>query len=141
MEAKAGPGGDGAVAVLSHLSCLFPWPHAGPSDSTVSKGKLPSVLICDDGHFRYPSAWRGAGVATPIFSLRSSRSLGCGDFADLISLIDLCHSCGMKIVQVLPVNDTSVYGTWRDSYPYACSEFARPHAASLEPCRQCSSCR
>jgi hypothetical protein len=33
--------------------------------------------------------WRGAGVAVPVFSLRSGLSVGVGEFLDLIPLIDL----------------------------------------------------
>lgn len=101
-------------------SCLAA--PAAPSDPSVSKTRLPSVLVCNDGHFRHPAQWRGAGVSAPLFSLRSRRSLGCGDMGDLCKLVDMCNSCGFKILQLLPINDTSVYRTWRDSYPYACSE-------------------
>lgn len=62
--------------------------------------------------------WRGAGVAVPMFSLRSESSFGVGDFADLHLLADWCNKCGGNIIQILPINDTTMTGTWRDSYPY-----------------------
>lgn len=62
--------------------------------------------------------WRGAGVAVPMFSLRSESSFGVGDFADLHLLADWCHKCGGNIIQILPINDTTMTGTWKDSYPY-----------------------
>lgn len=77
------------------------------------------MLIRNDGYFHHPQPWRGAGVAVPVFSLRSSRSCGVGDFVDIRRLVDLCAAIGLQMVQVLPVNDTSVHLDWRDSYPYS----------------------
>lgn len=69
--------------------------------------------------------WRGAGVAVPVFSLRSEKSFGVGEFADLRLLADWCARCGERIIQILPINDTTMTGTWQDSYPYnANSTFA-----------------
>lgn len=62
--------------------------------------------------------WRAAGVVVPVFSLRSSRSCGVGDFGDLRLLVDWAVATGMKVIQILPVNDTTVTHTWSDSYPY-----------------------
>lgn len=62
--------------------------------------------------------WRGAGVAVPMFSLRSESSFGVGDFADLRLLADWCHKCGGSVIQILPINDTTMTGKWSDSYPY-----------------------
>jgi 4-alpha-glucanotransferase len=75
-----------------------------------------------DGCFRRQQRWRGAGVAVPVFSLRSAQSVGSGEFLDLIPLVDLCAATGFSLIQVLPVSDTSVRGAephWRDSYPYS----------------------
>lgn len=63
--------------------------------------------------------WRGAGVVMPVFSLRSRESFGIGDFGDLIRLISWAARTGLRAVQLLPVNDTTATGTWRDSYPYS----------------------
>ena len=69
--------------------------------------------------------WRGAGIVLPVFSLRSRTSFGVGDFGDLRKLIDWAYLCGLKAVQILPINDTTRTGTWADSYPYnAISVFA-----------------
>ena len=62
--------------------------------------------------------WRGAGVAVPLFSLRSEQSFGVGEFADLQLLGDWCAKTGQRIIQILPINDTSMSMTWHDSYPY-----------------------
>ena len=70
-------------------------------------------------------AWRGAGVAIPVFSLRSEQSFGVGEFADLRLMVDWAAATGQSIIQILPVNDTTMTGTWQDSYPYnANSTFA-----------------
>lgn len=63
-------------------------------------------------------AWKGAGTAIPVFSIRSNDDFGCGDFADLRKMVDWCVLTGQKVLQLLPVNDTTMTGTWTDSYPY-----------------------
>lgn len=69
--------------------------------------------------------WRGAGTAVPVFSLRSAESFGIGEFADLKLLVDWAVQTGQRVLQLLPVNDTTMTGTWEDSYPYnANSTFA-----------------
>ena len=76
--------------------------------------------VVNDGFARLPvKPWRGAGVAVPVFSLRSENSFGVGEFADLKPLADWGRKTGLKLIQLLPINDTSATGTWRDSYPYA----------------------
>jgi 4-alpha-glucanotransferase len=73
-----------------------------------------------DGFARLPDdTWRGAGVAVPVFSLRSENGFGVGEFLDLKLLADWGKQVGLKLIQLLPINDTSATGTWRDSYPYA----------------------
>ena len=64
----------------------------------------------------YP--WKGAGVVVPIFSLRSEGSFGVGDFGDLKLMIDWATKTNQRFLQVLPINDTNMTGTWQDSYPY-----------------------
>ncbi|MBO4986112.1 MAG: 4-alpha-glucanotransferase [Bacteroides sp.] len=63
-------------------------------------------------------AWKGAGVAIPVFSLRSEKSFGVGDFGDLKGIIDWAVATNQKAVQILPINDTTITHTWTDSYPY-----------------------
>ena len=63
--------------------------------------------------------WRGAGVAVPVFSLRSAEGFGIGEFRDLRPLVDWAVSTGMSVIQLLPVNDTTRKGGWQDSYPYS----------------------
>ena len=69
--------------------------------------------------------WRGAGVAIPVFSLRSKSSFGVGEFNDIKLMVDWAELTGQSIIQILPINDTTMTGTWQDSYPYnANSTFA-----------------
>ena len=67
---------------------------------------------------RESATWRGAGVAIPVFSLRSEHSFGVGDFADLHLLASWCEKCGQNLIQILPINDTIIRDSWRDCYPY-----------------------
>lgn len=68
---------------------------------------------------------RAAGTAIPVFSLRSGNSFGTGEFYDLKLLVDWAAATGQSMIQILPINDTTMTGTWRDSYPYnANSTFA-----------------
>ena len=62
---------------------------------------------------------RIAGCAIPVFSLRSKGSFGVGDFGDLKLMISWVAQTGQKILQILPINDTTSSGTWVDSYPYS----------------------
>ena len=63
---------------------------------------------------------RFSGVSIPVFSLRSTESHGIGDFSDLKKMADWTSLTGMSMIQLLPINDTTAYLTWRDSYPYNC---------------------
>lgn len=68
---------------------------------------------------------RCAGVAIPVFSLRSDEDFGVGDFMDLKKVVDWAVMTGQNFIQILPVNDTTMTHTWTDSYPYnANSTFA-----------------
>lgn len=62
--------------------------------------------------------WKCAGVVIPVFSLRSSRSYGVGDFGDLKEMVKWAVRTDMHAIQILPINDTTMNGTWMDSYPY-----------------------
>ncbi|MGI4870379.1 MAG: 4-alpha-glucanotransferase [Janthinobacterium lividum] len=82
---------------------------------------VPGTLrVLHDEGFGYAAGpWRGAGVAMPVFSLRSERGLGVGEFTDLKLLMDWAVKTGLNLVQILPINDTTATHTWVDSYPYA----------------------
>lgn len=65
------------------------------------------------------TTWKGTGIAIPVFSLRSEQSFGVGEFTDIHLLVDWCKQVGIKMVQILPINDTTSTLTNADSYPYA----------------------
>ena len=94
-----------------------------------------SVLVAYGEGLRVKEhTWRAAGVVVPVFSLRSDHSYGVGDFGDLRRIVDWAEATGMKIIQLLPVNDTTSSHNWSDSYPYnIVSAFAlHPHYLDLE---------
>lgn len=61
-----------------------------------------------------------AGTLVPVFSLRSKESFGVGDFGDLRKMIDWVAQTRQRVLQILPINDTTTTHTWTDSYPYSC---------------------
>lgn len=101
------------------------WSH---HSSTPAEEIVDSWIDCPIAGCPFPRAhqaecfdipgWKGAGVAVPVFSLRSERDFGIGEFADLRLLVDWAAAVGMSVVQLLPVNDTTRKGEWKDSYPY-----------------------
>ncbi len=80
-----------------------------------------SLHIKADHFFRYKSSemYHAAGVAVPVFSLRSKQSFGVGEFRDLKSLADWSSKTNLNIIQILPINDTTTNNSWTDSYPYS----------------------
>lgn len=76
--------------------------------------KKKSIVLDDFWH----DPKRVAGTAVPIFALRSEGGFGVGDFGDLKKLIDWAVLTHQGAVQILPINDTTITGTWTDSYPY-----------------------
>lgn len=67
-----------------------------------------------------PVTQRIAGIVTPVSALRSDTSIGVGEFLDLIELGSFCAASGLKVIQLLPVNDSGF-----QSSPYsALSAFA-----------------
>ncbi|KAL7588975.1 hypothetical protein Lser_V15G38764 [Lactuca serriola] len=78
----------------------------------------PNYIILSDGMMR-EMPWRGAGVAIPMFSVRSEDDVGVGEFLDLKLVVDWAVDSGFHLLQLLPINDTSVHKMWWDSYPYS----------------------
>ena len=85
-----------------------------------SIGTRQWTKVSDECYRRdFGGLFRGAGVAVPVFSLRSAKSLGVGEFADLKPLADWATGVGLKLIQILPINDTTSSHDWTDSYPYS----------------------
>ncbi|MCB1118745.1 MAG: 4-alpha-glucanotransferase [Chlamydiia bacterium] len=53
------------------------------------------------------------GINTPLLALTTKRSAGNGEFLDLLPLIDWCQRVGLKVIQLLPLNDSGL-----DPSPY-----------------------
>ena len=75
--------------------------------------------------------WRGAGVAIPVFSLRSEEDFGVGEFYDIKMLVDWAAKTGQRFIQMLPINDTTMTHTWTDSYPYKANSIFALHPMYL----------
>ncbi|WP_066440005.1 4-alpha-glucanotransferase [Chryseobacterium sp. CCH4-E10] len=92
--------------------------------------------IVSDHYFKFKlyQMYHDAGVAVPIFSLRTDDGFGVGEFSDLKKLADWSKETNLGIIQILPINDTTANYTWTDSYPYAAvSVYAlHPQYISLE---------
>ncbi len=69
--------------------------------------------------------WKGAGINVPLSALKTDHSWGVGEFTDLQTLADISKAAGLRMIQLLPINDTTATHTNKDSYPYsAVSAFA-----------------
>ena len=88
--------------------------------------ELPSLGAGDVVVYELPQAFfpihqtKCAGTLVPVFSLRSEGSFGVGDFGDLRLMTDWVAQTRQRVLQVLPINDTTITHTWTDSYPYSC---------------------
>ena len=87
-------------------------------DNTTQKRKSVSVEMALP--YKHPYfQWKGKGVSIPLFSLRSEKSAGIGDFLDLKKMVDWAVTTDQDMIQILPINDTASTATWTDSYPYS----------------------
>ncbi len=77
-----------------------------------------TTIIAHEGFASSSYLWKTAGVAIPMFSLRSEKGFGIGEFMDMIPLVDWAKATGQHIIQTLPINDTILNHTNDDSYPY-----------------------
>ncbi len=84
----------------------------------IKVGETTRTTLINYDSFYYEKDWRAAGVAVPVFALRTRTSRGCGEFADIAALSDWCVAAGLKVIQLLPINDTTSNNNFKDSYPY-----------------------
>lgn len=81
---------------------------------------VAGLRFCDGSQL-----WKGAGTAIPVFSIRTEEDFGVGDFVGIKKMVDWLALTGQRVLQILPINDTTMTHTWTDSYPYnANSTFA-----------------
>lgn len=92
----------------------------GPNRTIQKLDIKKGIYVKTDETFHYDIPnWRGSGVAIPIFSLRTKESFGIGEFSDLKKMVDWASITGQKVIQTLPINDTTRTRTNADSYPYS----------------------
>lgn len=64
------------------------------------------MLVVDDLRFTNPlKPWHGVGVSIDLNHIRSAQGCAIGEFTDLLPIIDWAEQCGLKVVQLQPVND------------------------------------
>jgi len=91
----------------------------GGPNRLVEKVDKQAITIVTEEHFiRTIPSWKATGVAIPVFSLRSEEGFGIGEFNDLKKMVDWAKKTGQRIIQILPINDTILYHSNYDSYPY-----------------------
>jgi 4-alpha-glucanotransferase len=96
------------------------WEWGEPRSLFTPRCMEKQMLMYSGMVYRFQEApWKGSGVSIPVFSLRSENSWGCGDFGDLKKMIDWAEATSMQLIQLLPINDTTLSETWQDSYPYS----------------------
>ncbi len=106
--------------VYDTLANEFAYFETGTNRTLAGGSGITRPTILHDGFAQLAAPnWKGAGVAIPVFSLRSKNSFGTGEFTDIKLLVDWAKGCGLKLIQLLPINDTTATHTYEDSYPYA----------------------
>lgn len=98
----------------------FKYFESGPDRIAPVVNSKKSIVQISDGFVRINNtSWRGAGVGIPVFSIRTRTSFGVGDFVDLKLMVDWAQKVGLKLIQILPLNDTIGTHTEEDVLPYA----------------------
>lgn len=106
--------------LITYRYCVYNYGNLSRTEVAV----MPHILFpeIDKETYEQNDWWQDikkiAGVAVPVFSLRSKEGFGIGDFGDLDRLIEWAEATGMKAIQILPINDTTITNEWTDSYPY-----------------------
>ena len=90
----------------------------GPNRIVTSADERLITVVTDEHFIRTIPSWKAAGVAIPMFSLRSKKGFGIGEFYDMKLLVDWAVQTGQTFIQTLPINDTILYHSNYDSYPY-----------------------
>lgn len=110
--------------------------ETGENRFTAANPQEDVLQIVSNHYFKFKGyqMYHDAGVAVPVFSLRSDDGFGVGEFADIKKLADWTKETNLGIIQILPINDTTANYSWTDSYPYAAvSVYAlHPQYISLE---------
>ena len=122
------------VIVKKSTGALVAWEKGDNRTLTLPYTKAQAAVTDTGQRLVNPlPLWRGAGVAIPVFSLRSDEGFGVGAFMDLKKMVDWAVKTGQNFVQVLPVNDTTMTHRWTDSYPYNANSTFALHPMYLRP--------
>ena len=106
--------------VCDAVTGKFKYFESGPDRIASVYNSPKTVVQLNDGFVRVSNTtWKGAGVGIPVFSLKTKKSFGVGDFGDLKLFVDWAQKVGLKLIQVLPLNDTTGTHTDADVLPYA----------------------
>ena len=96
------------------------WQEGDNHTLSLAADEQSDGLVFDIGEAHFPlEKPHFSGTLIPLFSLRSEGSFGIGDFGDLTKMIDWMHLTHQSILQLLPINDTTLTHDWHDSYPYS----------------------
>ncbi len=123
------------VIVDEQANAFIAWEEGDNRTTGSMEAGDGQVLVFNGGTLRVKEdTWLAAGVVIPVFALRSRHSYGVGDFGDLRRMVDWAVATGMKVIQTLPVNDTTTTHGWTDSYPYNTISVnaLHPHYVDLE---------
>ena len=108
-----------------HTGEVVAWEGGANRRLGVSANVTDATVLSGMRFINNMALWKGAGTAIPVFALRSFEDMGVGDFYDLKGMIDWAAATHQRVLQLLPINDTTMTHTWTDSYPYnANSTFA-----------------
>lgn len=109
------------LVIDTNTQNLVYWESGDNRILNIATSQEEGEAVCISGlYFRDDlPLWRTTGTVIPVFSLRSENSFGVGDLGDLRLFVDWMKLTNQRIIQVLPVNDTTSTHTWMDSYPYS----------------------
>ena len=122
------------VVIDDKTNHIVKWEEGNNRTADITTLVDGDVLVLYGENLRIKEAtWRAAGVVVPLFSLRTEESFGVGDFGDLHRFVDWASATGMRVIQLLPVFDTTTTHTWSDSHPYDCISLhaLHPHYIDL----------
>ena len=107
------------VIINRHTGKITNWEEGENHVLNIDSSNETFHCIINDDKISFENfVFRGAGVSIPVFSLKTKNSFGIGDFTDLKLLVDWAVKTRLKIIQILPVNDTNADYSYLDSYPY-----------------------
>lgn len=121
------------VVVDESENRIIKWEEGDNRHADSTQLRDGQVLVLSGENLRVRErTWKAAGVVVPLFSLRTEKSFGVGDFGDLHRFVDYAAVTGMRVIQLLPLFDTTTTHTWSDSHPYNCISLHALHPHYLD---------